>query len=83
MISRKALAAGYGGVDNRGLTPNGIHFEPQRTSVRAGRLVISCKSGPHANEFSHGKVQSDISFHLKPLFLARLLIWFWLRNLCN
>ena len=29
-------------------TPNGPHFEPQRTSVRASRLGISCESGPHA-----------------------------------
>ncbi len=29
--------------------PNGTHFEPQRTSVRAGRLGIVCKSGPHAS----------------------------------
>ena len=30
-------------------SPNGTHFEPQRASVRAGRLVVvNCKSGPHA-----------------------------------
>ncbi len=47
MISRK-LACGYVGLDNCGLTANGTHFEPQRTSVRASRLGISCESGPHA-----------------------------------
>ena len=30
------------------LAPNVTHFEPQRASVRAGRLVIPCKSSPHA-----------------------------------
>ena len=29
--------------------PNVTHFEPQRASVLAGRLVIPCKSGPHAS----------------------------------
>ncbi len=28
---------------------NGTHFEPQLASVRAGRLVITYKSGPHAS----------------------------------
>ena len=28
---------------------NGTHFEPQRASVRARGLVITCKSGPHAS----------------------------------
>ncbi len=28
---------------------NGTHFEPQLASVRAGRLEITCKSGPHAS----------------------------------
>ena len=32
-----------------GQPPNVTHFEPQRASVRAGRLVIPCKSGPHAS----------------------------------
>ena len=32
-----------------GISPNVTHFEPQRASVRAGRLVIPCKSGPHAS----------------------------------
>ena len=37
-------------VDSKpGLTPNGTHFEPQRASVRAGRLVITRESGPHAS----------------------------------
>ena len=29
--------------------PKGTHFEPQRASVRAGRLVITRESGPHAS----------------------------------
>ncbi len=36
-------------VGNPRLAPNGTHFEPQRASVRAGRLDISCESGPHAS----------------------------------
>ena len=32
-----------------GLGPNATHFEPLRASVRAGRLVITCESGPHAS----------------------------------
>ena len=30
-----------------GFTPNGTHIEPQRASVRAGRLAIACESSPH------------------------------------
>ena len=29
--------------------PNGTYVEPQRASVRAGRLVITRESGPHAS----------------------------------
>ena len=32
-----------------GVKPKGTHFEPQRASVRAGRLVIAYESGPHAS----------------------------------
>ena len=32
-----------------GLAPNVTYCEPQRASVRAGRLEISCESGPHAS----------------------------------
>ncbi len=28
--------------------PNGTHIEPQLASVRAGRQIITCNSGPHA-----------------------------------
>ena len=49
MISRKALASGYCDDDNRRLTPNGAHFEPQRASVRVERLINTYQSDPHAS----------------------------------
>ncbi|HUP80837.1 MAG TPA: DUF6798 domain-containing protein [Pirellula sp.] len=42
------------------LAPKGTHFEPQRASVRAGKLGIACESEPHASELRLGNYNPQV-----------------------